>query len=275
MSYPQSIHSLVPLVGATEELVPEIPMEALLESVEIIRRTHFTTTGVHDVDFEFFRNLGADKVFCDVGANIGNSINSLTSVGSRAAIHSFEINPVLYRSINEAMELYPGPSMLHRFGLASEEGSFWLFIPYCSGIFILGEATIRLEHSLKPESLARLRSYTTDGYVAVGKVKVFVKRFDDLGILPDYVKIDVEGAESRVLSGMWRSIGASRPIILIENSFQDEIDVLMRDAGYSPWGFHPSERRLLPRPKDGFQNTFYVSDDRVSRLQMEGTVGPA
>jgi FkbM family methyltransferase len=264
---------LVPLPDATEDTIPEIAPEELHHSVEVIRQTHFTIDGPpHDVDFEFFRNLGADKVFCDVGANIGNTLNSLTGLGSRAAVHSFEINPVLYRSINEARDLYPGPSKLHQFGLSEEDGSFWLYIPYCSGVFILGEATMRLEHSLKPESLARLRSYTADGYVEVGKVKVHVKRFDDLGILPDYVKIDVEGAEGRVLGGMWGSIRASRPIILIENSFQDEIDALMRTAGYSPWGFSPDQQRLFPRPDTGFQNTFYVSDERVSALEMEGAL---
>jgi FkbM family methyltransferase len=168
------------------------------------------------------------------------------------------------------MDLYPGPLKLHRFGLSEEDGSFWLYVPYCADVFILGESTMRLEYLLKPESIERLRSYTAEGYIGIGKVKVHVRRFDDLRIFPDYVKIDVEGAESRVLAGMWKSIRASRPIILIENSFQDEIDALMLAAGYGPWGFDPASQRLHPRPDTGFQNTFYVFEERVAALEMEG-----
>jgi FkbM family methyltransferase len=261
---------LISLVDATEDTIPEVDANDLTASVEIIRKQHFNTDTPHDVDFEFFRNLGADKVFCDIGANIGNTINSLTGLGCRAAIHSFEINPVLYGSINHAMDLYPGPLKLHKFGLSEADGSFWLYIPYCADVFILGESTLRLEYLLKPESIARLRSYTAEGYVGIGKVKVHVKRFDDLRIFADYVKIDVEGAESRVLAGMWKSIRASRPIILIENSFQDEIDALMLAAGYRPWGFDPATQRLHPRPDAGFQNTFYVFEERVPALEMDG-----
>lgn len=264
------VYDLAPLPGATDESIPEIDPVFLHDSVRVIREAHFDVGVAHDPDFVFFRNLPANKVFCDIGANIGNTINTLRNLGSRAAVHAFEINPVLYGSIQEAMDLYPAPAKLHRYGLAETEGSFWLYIPNCNSTFILGEASMRLEHLLSETSLARLRSYTVDGYVAVGKVLVHVRPFDALGIHPDYVKIDVEGAEARVLSSMLASIRASRPIILVENSFQDEIDALLATVGYTPWAFDGISERLLRRPPSGHQNTFYVFEERVSALEMDG-----
>jgi FkbM family methyltransferase len=265
-----SEYNLVPLAGSTDDVIPEIDPVHLHDSVRTIRDAHFKVDSVHDPDFCFFRNLPESTIFCDIGANIGNTINTLTHLGSRAAVHAFEINLVLYGSIQEAMDIYPGLSKLYRFGLAEVEGSFWLYIPYCNSTFILGEASIRLEHLLSDGSLARLRSYTVDGDVAVGKVLVQVRPFDGLGICPDYVKIDVEGAEARVLTSMLSSIRVSLPIILVENSFQDEVDVMLGEIGYSPWAFDGTSQKLFRRPTYGHQNTFYVFEERIPALEMDG-----
>ena len=78
------------------------------------------------------------------------------------------------------------------------------------------------------------------------RIEIEVRRFDDLGLTarPDLVKIDVEGAEHRVLQGMFASLErwTPRPVILCEvgwganhPQWQEELAAFDRlaDLGYT------------------------------------------
>jgi FkbM family methyltransferase len=58
-------------------------------------------------------------------------------------------------------------------------------------------------------------------------------RFDEFGVAPNYVKIDVEGHELRVLVGMMESLLKGRPVVTVENA-TPEIHEFMRTYYFEP-----------------------------------------
>jgi FkbM family methyltransferase len=77
------------------------------------------------------------------------------------------------------------------------------------------------------DDLVAVSSTTVDGFVAAGKLP------------PDLVKIDVEGAEDRVLAGMVETLRTHRPAILCELHYdrtdprREAISRLLADVGYT------------------------------------------
>jgi FkbM family methyltransferase len=146
-------------------------------------------------------NLGAGHVFYDVGANVG----FLTLVGARAVgktgrVYSFE--PL--RDNLVALKYNVGLNRLSQVAIveaavADKSGS---------SEFAVGTSTTgRLATSDTGAENRHLtvRTVSLDDAVAEMALRP-----------PDVVKIDVEGAESRVLSGMASVISAFHPIILCE-----------------------------------------------------------
>jgi FkbM family methyltransferase len=77
------------------------------------------------------------------------------------------------------------------------------------------------------DDLVTVGSTTVDAFVAAGNRP------------PDLVKIDVEGAEDRVLAGMVETLGAYRPTVLCELHYgredprREAITKILSDAGYT------------------------------------------
>ena len=60
----------------------------------------------------------------------------------------------------------------------------------------------------------------------------------EANILPDFVKIDVEGAENKVITGGVNTIRQARPVMLFECGISNEIPnhfAVLRDLGYVLW----------------------------------------
>jgi len=81
-----------------------------------------------------------------------------------------------------------------------------------------------------------------------GSVPVDVASIDGLiadGVPePDFIKCDVEGAETRVIDGARRLLGRRRPIWLLE-TFEDHVVSLMQSLGYRAH-IHGGGGRLVP-----------------------------
>jgi FkbM family methyltransferase len=161
-------------------------------------------------------NLRAGQVFYDVGANVG----FLTLVGARAVgqsgrVYSFEPLPD-----NVAV-------LKHNVGLNR-----------LSQVEIVeaavADASGRSEFAIGTSTTGRL---TSDARAEKSHLAVRTVSLDDavagMGFAPPHVvKIDVEGAEGRVLSGMAAIISEFRPVILCEIHEQTtSIGVVERMAG--------------------------------------------
>ena len=133
----------------------------------------------------------------DIGANCGQTAQVLSDVG--AVTYSFEPIPECVAQI-EARKL-PNVTVLQT-ALSDEEGV---------AEFHLDE---RVGAGMEASSLRVLEGVigrTVE--VPITTIDTFVSRH---GIAPDFIKIDVEGVEEKVIAGGMQTIRRHRPIIIFE-----------------------------------------------------------
>ena len=169
-----------------------------------------------------------DGVVFDIGANIGYFSRLLAErSGFRGTLHLFEPLPHLASLCRETFAATTGyRATVHEFALSDRDGEDEFLV---AGNGNLGWNTLIVE------------SATDD----MTRVTVPVRTFDAAGIVtrPCFIKIDVEGAEYRVLRGMARSLArwTPKPVILCEvgwgrnhPQFEAEVAVFddLRALGY-------------------------------------------
>lgn len=164
----------------------------------------------------------------DVGANVGyftKVLGERLDFGGEA--HLFEPIPHLAAHCRVTAAALAFTAHVHEFALGDQPGSVELFVANSGN---LGWNTMVAEKA--NDTMTR--------------IEIEVRRFDDLGLTarPDLVKIDVEGAEHRVLQGMFASLErwTPRPVILCEvgwganhPQWQEELAAFDRlaDLGYT------------------------------------------
>lgn len=259
---------LVPLVGARVADIPLANPKLFAPTIDQMMEHHVRVGQVHDPDFYFFKDIPPSSVFCDIGANLGLSVHSVAATGAQPIIHSFEINPALYPKLREVTVDYPNTWTLHEFGLAESRGDVWIFVVRADDIYILGEATLRLDFLQEPASIERLMTYAPNGNLHVFKMKAAVRRFDDLSIKPDYMKIDAEGAEPVVVRGMRETLKNYKPVVMIENGAMLAVDEEMFALGFGAYSYDVTKDVL--RPRVPAQNSFYVHAASVRDLVSRG-----
>jgi FkbM family methyltransferase len=226
------------------------------------------TNQVHDEDFYFFPKMDDKIVFCDIGANIGQSVNTLRLFGSKAELHSFEINPICLPLLEKRGAEYAGKFTLHPYGLGYEKGHFNLFVPVNGPHAVSTLGALSLD-SLRTQHLTDvLQSLIPGPDWRVIKMNVEVRVFDSLGIKPDFVKIDVEGAETIVLKGMTKTIQECRPVFLVENTAPVEVETYLAPFGYLPCYWDRVEAKVrVGQGKD--DNSLYMHSTEIVRRSRQ------
>ena len=197
---------------------------------------------------------GPGAVFVDIGANIGYFSLLLANAFPKATIHAFEPNPVTYRVLR-----------LNAWRLADRIRTWPLALSDSRGIVALTTSahnlgdtkSVHVTNNMVANSIAP--SISLDDLVEVARA--------------DLVKIDVQGSELSVLSGMKRLIAASPHIRIVmefapgflKSNGVDPVGVLteLRTTGFS---IHLIGRDML----------FLASDAEVIQYcQSTGTSGQA
>ncbi len=158
--------------------------------------------------------IGEAKTVIDIGANEGTFTRAAGYIFPKAKIYAFEPLTEYYNMIKDLKNV-----TAFNFGLwdKEEEGTFY----------------INSEKSGASSFLKPLENYTK--YIVkkekISEIKVPKKRFDKLKIpiiRPCFVKIDVEGAEMKVLKGFGDKL--------------KEVDILQIEWFF--WDFHENQMRL-------------------------------
>jgi FkbM family methyltransferase len=156
-------------------------------------------------------------VILDVGANIGYFTKVLDEVIEfRGTVHLFEPIPNLAGLCRSTLRDAGFAARVHAFGLSDEDATLTIYVASSGN---LGWNTIVAERAV----------------AGMDPVTIEVRAFDGLGLndRPSMIKIDVEGAEFRVLRGMASSLKGwtPKPTILCEvgwgrahPNWNDELD---------------------------------------------------
>ena len=221
----------------------------------------------HEPDFEALRVLPLRRspVFLDVGANRGQSIQSMRLMRPDARIEAFEPNPRLAERLDK---VFGGSVRVHALGLSDRAGSVALHIPHYRGMSYDGLASVDRDYAAR-----WLNAETVYGFdarrLAIETVVCRLARLDDLGIEPDFVKLDVEGHELAALRGATRTLETARPVLLVENGHANpDIVAFMRRLGYRPRFFEKG--RFVATPAGRKLNCFFLTDEALRAASAAG-----
>lgn len=197
----------------------------------------------------------------DVGGNQG--LFSYYMAKSARRVHVFEPNPICLAQMRRLSR----PNItVHSVALSSEAGTLPLrFDPENTGIGTI-ESGNRLDRN--------------DGIKTIVEREVEVCKLDDFELSGvDFIKIDVEGHEAAVVAGGLGTIGATRPILLIESEIRHNpkafsaLEQMLQPLGYTAWyqsegRFRRAENADLPRLQQGggsyINNFLFVPATRLS-----------
>lgn len=215
----------------------------------------------HESDFAGFRHFPERSgLFLDVGANSGESVLSFRLFNPTAAILSIEPNRYHEPDLRFLKRRLRGFDYL-LCAAGEHNGAAVLYVPVYRSLPLTGEASFHREQALGNYWVREQLGPDGTGAVRLVELPVEVKRLDDLGLRPDFIKIDVQGSEASVVAGLGRTIAATRPVLLIERSGCDAaLHARLEGLGYRPFVYARGEDAFSPYDDQPAQNLFFLPD---------------
>ena len=218
----------------------------------------------HEPDFAAFRLLPRrGGSFLDIGANDGISALSFRVFDKDTPIISIEPNPYHSKALEGVKK------RIKRFeyrlvGAGEQNGSVRLFTPIYKGYPLTSYSSLDPEVSRKTlERTMPIRDAWREAFFS--ETVVPIKRLDDFGFDPDFIKIDVEGFEDGVLRGLVKTLAERLPSVMVEHnpvSFQ-QVSELLRRFEYQAFIYDQGQRKLSPYTGQTTLNVFFVHPQRM------------
>jgi FkbM family methyltransferase len=170
----------------------------------------------HERDFRALPLLkfSDHPLLVDAGGNIGQSVLSLYTVFPAATVVSFEPNPTVFHKLQRLTKKFPRLTVVPN-GLSDQTGEAELFVPSYNGNIITGLASFDYESAKSWLCSDRVLRFDPTKLKVLSR-RLSLVRLDDCGLQPDFIKIDVQGLEHRVLAGGLATIRTYRPVIMAE-----------------------------------------------------------
>jgi FkbM family methyltransferase len=153
----------------------------------------------------------------DVGANFGHlSVAMSRRAGPRGAICAFEANPEIVRRCQTAL-VHGGCGNVQVVSAAIYHASRQLLPLYLSDNMVADSISRKVS-----DRSIEVRSLALDDFV------------EETGLVPDLVKMDIEGAEFDAICGFKRTIAKHAPVLILEQQPEDDrCFQLLRQRGYA------------------------------------------
>lgn len=210
----------------------------------------------------------SDSLFLDIGANLGQSVDSIRLYAPESPIISFEPNPYLAANLRRCQKRDHQLSV-EACGLGSVDGQVKFYIPTYNGYAFHELASVSSSHQrdwLKP----RIWGFD-DARLTLIESVWRITRLDDLNLAPFFIKADVEGAELDVIRGGMNTIQRSQPTILLEGaSFDGELRDLLEPIGYRMYRF---QRGVLSREDGLLGSAILISERRRNKMERSIVIG--
>lgn len=215
----------------------------------------------HEADFAAFRWFPQRTgLFLDIGANSGESVLSFRLFNPTAPILSFEPNP--YHEPDLRFLKRWVRNFDYRLCAAGDrDGTATLYVPVYRNLPLTGEASFLREQALANYWAREHLRRNGEDVIRLTEVPVEVKRLDDLHWKPDFIKIDVQGFEAKVVAGLRNTIAAQRPVMLIERSGCDAaLFAQLAELNYAAFVYDPGADAFSLYRRDAAQNLFFLPD---------------
>lgn len=194
---------------------------------------------------------GERPIMLDVGANMGQFASRLSRLFPQGCIHSFEPLPGNCAGLRRVKRwLRLNNVTVHEQAICDSIGVESLHVPVFSGGYADGALAV-LEGS---KTVYGNVSYRVGG-VQTNTIDAFA---EEQG-LPhvDFIKVDTEGAEQRVIAGAMTTIERFRPAMYLEVASDIPWLIVLYNMGYQ--GFYNDGRRLYhPRPGEHQTNVLLL-----------------
>jgi len=204
-------------------------------------------------------------VYVDIGANQGQSIESIKVVKPGADIVSFEANQGLARKLQERYR-GRGDIKVNAFGLSDQVDNKTLFVPVYRKFVYDGNASFN-----RADATALYNSDTlfwfTPTKLELKEVPCSLQRLDDQHLEPLFMKLDVQGFELNVVKGGLETIRRHEPILMIECLHdQPELAALLASLGYEEYMF--DDAGFIKATSHGTLNQIVMTPRRAAEVQM-------
>jgi FkbM family methyltransferase len=209
----------------------------------------------HEADFRAL-SLLPDGCYIDIGANNGQSIESILLFRPNAQVVAFEPNPRLAAKLNQR---YRGRDsiQINNVGLSDINGNFRLYIPSYNNFEYDALASMDEAHAaswIGAESVYWFRP----SRLRVDEVECRTTTLDSLNLEPVFVKVDVEGLEYEVLEGARQTLTRHHPVLLLEYSESDDRPKqLLQSLGYTEYAYDESSFHKGQSGRDK-PNSFFI-----------------
>lgn len=207
-----------------------------------------------ETDFHILKYRPRDELVClDVGANHGQSIDAIKLFSKSAKIVSFEPNRYLAEKLTKRWS-YDSTVYIEPIGLSDQRSSDILYVPKYYNYVYDGLASFDRDEAtdwLNAETVAAFNPQKLE----ILEYTCRSEALDALNLVPDFLKIDVQGFERAVLAGGSATIRKHAPLIMLENN--PAADEYLRACG---WHRHAFNGSTLVKGEYGSLNTFYLCD---------------
>lgn len=216
-----------------------------------------------DSDLLGVRQLGLQPgdTLLDVGANRGFVLDALLWLTEGTRIVAFEPNPRLAGALARRYRNQPRVDC-RAVGLGARPGRFTLWVPFYRDWPFDGLASIEPANAASWLNPERLYGFKPER-LRLEPVACDIVRLDDLDLAPSFIKLDVQGYELSVLEGGESTLQRFRPILLVEESDDDEVWRFLVRLDYVVAAF---ERGRFTIGRRGRRNSFFLPRERAARL---------
>jgi FkbM family methyltransferase len=218
----------------------------------------------HDKSYYGFLHLAGagDGLFLDIGANNGITSAGFRKLNSRYRILAIEASVIHAPALARLKRREQAFDYIVT-GVGRAPGSFQLFTPIYRGMPIHTHSS-----SSRPYMDVALRRDFSTAVVdrmTMDEQTVRIIEIDSLGLSPDIVKIDIEGADFEALQGMTKTIRRCRPAVMFEFTpgKSDGIAPFFLERGYRLLVFDDVANRFFP-----FDAALQAKKWSLSRLQV-------
>jgi FkbM family methyltransferase len=193
----------------------------------------------HERDFKALRQIGppyADRVLLDIGANQGQSIESMKIYWPSLPIVSFEANPYLAQKLQDRYKHVKNVRILPN-GLSDSAGTLTLYVPSYKGFVYDGLGSFD-----RNAAASWISEETVFGFdssrLTIAETSCQVSTLDAQNLAPFFIKVDVQGYEYNVLKGGVETLRMYEPVLLVESYRHDLRTVqLAEELGYEEYHF--------------------------------------